>query len=125
MAEAPQPRPMRDVIPLHSERAAEPVGRRSPTALLSVLRELRVPPDVAALVRVNAREALQFFAPSLLLALGAALLALLAGRVATALGLPGVSAGTVATTAGGWTLLATGGGALAWRGVTLACTRWR
>jgi hypothetical protein len=125
MADAPQPRPTRDVIPLHPGRAADPAFPRWPAALLATLRGVRVPAELSALVRVNARGTLEFLAPALLLAFGAALLALLAGSVASALGVKGVSAGAIAATAGRWTLLATAGGALARRGITLARARWR
>jgi hypothetical protein len=125
MADAPQPRPSRDVIPLHPERIARPAGVRFPAALLAAFRELRVPAELAALFRVNARRAARFFAPALLLAAGAALLALLAGSAAAALGMRGVSPGAVSATAGAWTLLATAGGALGWRGARLASARWR
>lgn len=125
MTNAPQPRPTRDVIPLHPGRAADPALPRRPAALLAAMSRVRVPAELAALVRVNARGALEFVAPALLLALGAALLALLAGSVATALGVQGVSAGAIAATTGRWTLLASAGGALARRGVTLARARWR
>lgn len=125
MADAPQPRPTRDVIPLHPGRAADPALPRWPAALLAAMHRVRVPAEVAALLRVSARGALEFVAPALLLALGAALLALLAGSVAAALGVKGVSVGAAAATAGHWTLLASAGGALAWRGVTLARARWR
>ena len=125
MADLPQPRPQRLVIPLHPERAAEQAHVRVPAALLAVLHRVRVPPELAAMVRVNAADALQFLAPALLLAVGAALLALLVGSIAAALGVRDVSAGALAATAGRWTLLATAGGALAWRGLTLARARWR
>lgn len=125
MADAPQPRTTRDVIPLHPGRAADPALPRWPAALLAAVPRVRVPAELAALVRVNARGALEFLAPALLLALGTALLALLAGSVAAALGVQGVSAGAIAATAGRWTLLASAGGALARRGVTLARARWR
>ncbi|HEU4454080.1 MAG TPA: hypothetical protein VFR81_13515 [Longimicrobium sp.] len=125
MADAPQPRPTRDVIPLHPGRATDPPRPRWPAALLAAMPRVRVPAELAALLRVNARGALEFLAPALFLALGAALLALLAGRVAAALGVKGVSAGAIAATAGRWTLLASAGGALARRGVTLARARWR
>lgn len=112
MADAPQPRPQRLVIPLHPERAAEQARVRLPAALLDAIRRVRVPAELAALVRVNTVGALQFVTPALLLAMGAALLALLVGSVAAALGVREVSAGAIAITAGRWTLLATTGGAL-------------
>jgi hypothetical protein len=122
MADAPQPRPQRLVIPLHPERPGE-AHVRVPAALLATIHRARLPAEFGALVRVNAAGTFQFLAPSLLLAAGAALLALLAGSIAAALGVRDVSAGTVAVTAARWTLLATAGGALAWRGLTLARTR--
>lgn len=125
MADAPQPRPRRDVIPLHPGRAADPTPPRWPAALRAAMRRVRAAAKLAALLRVNARGVLDFLAPALLLSVGAALLALLAGSVATALGMEGVSVGAVAATAGRWTLLASAGGALARRGATLARTRWR
>ena len=125
MADAPQPRPVRDVIPLHPGRIGVPARVRFPTALLAAARELRVPAELVELVRVSAGRGSRFFAPAFLLAVGASLLALLGGSVAAALGMADVGAGTVAVTAGGWTLLATAGGALAWRGVRLARARWR
>ena len=124
MADAPQPRPQRLVIPLHPERA-EQAHARIPAALLAAIHRVRLPPELTALIRVNSGGALRFLAPALLLSVGAALLALLVGSVAAALGVREVSTGAIAITAGRWTLLATAGGALAWRGVTLARARWR
>ena len=110
MADAPGPRPQRDVIPLHPDRPA----RRRP----------QLPPELAALLRESARGLLGFFMPAVLLALGAFLLALLAASVAAACGLPAVRPLTLAATAGRWTLLASAGGALALRGSRLARIRW-
>ena len=123
MADAPQTRPVRDVIPLYPERIAVPPRLRFPA--VAALRDLRVPAELAVLARANAGDAFRFFAPAFLLAAGAALLAVLAGSVAAALGVPSVSTGAVALAAGRWTLLATSGAALAWRGVRLAAARWR
>lgn len=124
MADASQSRPHRLVIPLHPERAGE-ARMRIPAALVAAMHRLGFPAELAALVRFNASGALQFLAPALLLATAAALLALLAGSIAAALGMGGVNAGAIAVTAGRWTLLATAGGAMARRGVTLARARWR
>lgn len=118
MADAP-----RLVIPLHPERAAR--SRMRFAALFAAIRRMHLPEELAALARANAAGALQFITPAILLALGAALLTLLLGSIAAALGVRGVNAGAIAVTAGRWTLLATAGGALARRGLTLARLRWR
>lgn len=101
MADAPQPRPVRDVIPLHPRRIDVPARVRFPTALLAAARALRVPAELAELVRVSAGRGSRFFAPAFLLAAGAALLALLGGSVSAALGVADVGAGAGAATAGG------------------------
>jgi hypothetical protein len=46
MADAPQPRPQRLVIPLHPERAGE-AHVRVPAALLAAIRRVRFPVELA------------------------------------------------------------------------------
>ena len=125
MADAPGARPRRLVIPLHPDHPASAPRARVPAAIRAAAARLRVPAELAAVLRICGRGTLEFLAPALLLAVGAALLALLVASVASALGVRGVQAGTVAATAGRWTLLASAGCALTWRGCTVARARWR
>lgn len=129
MTPTPPPRAHADVIPLFPTQAsAGPRLRlRLPPALLRVLsglRGLRVPAELATVGRELARKAVDFLAPAVLLAVGAAMLALLAGNIALALGADAVNPTAVAATVGRWTLLATAGGALLRRGISLARSRW-
>jgi hypothetical protein len=125
MADAPGARPRRLVIPLHPDRPASAPRFRVPAALRAAAGRLRVPAELAVVLRMSGRGTLEFLAPALFLALGTTLLALLGGSVAGALGVRGFHAAALATTAGRWTLLASTGCALAWRGCTLARARWR
>jgi hypothetical protein len=129
MTPTPPPRAHADVIPLFPNQASStPRPRLSiPPALLRFLggfRGLRVPSELATIGRELARKAVEFLAPALLLAVGAAMLALLAGSIALALGAHAVNPTAVAAKAGRWTLLATTGGALLRRGLSLARGRW-
>lgn len=128
MADAQQPRLARDVIPLHPGR----MPARTATWLTSLVERLRaarvrlrLPWELAAFLGGMGGKAIEFTAPSLLLAMGVAVLTLLAGSIATACGKEGVDAAAIALTAGAWTLLGTTGYALLKRGWSLALIRWR